>query len=107
MKRKNLSPIPLHISTPRRLAIRWVFCIEFDIDPDTIHPTAYSRLLEKLDEEAKNPMEWTEQECQQFVVDLVQSKPETGFQKLVERYAPTLPLKRFYFINTNKQLSNE
>ena len=69
-------PAPTAALTPARaLAIRWVFRLEIGVDSTQIHPTAYKNLLEMLSEENKNPFEWTDEECEEFVSSLIEARP--------------------------------
>jgi len=86
---KRHSPIPAGISVPRKLAIKWVFRLEFDLEVETLSLPTFYRLLNALEEQSKNPMDWRENECQSFVMDLIKDPYSNGWQKLVERYAPT------------------
>lgn len=71
----TLSPIPTGLPLVRRLAILWVFNIEFNLNPDTMHPDAYKSLLDLLTKQEKNPMYWTIQECDEFLSSIIIPPP--------------------------------
>ena len=92
MNQKGIkSPIPSGLPRACVLAIRWVFAIEFDLDPRKMHPDAYKALLDLLAEQGKNPMDWTLQECDEFLTSLITDPPpaqKTGWAKMIEAYTP-------------------
>lgn len=93
MNQKGIqSPIPHGLPRACVLAIRWVFALEFDLDPRKMHPDAYNALLGLLSEQGKNPMDWTLQECDEFLSSLITTPPpvkKTGWAQMVEAAAPT------------------
>lgn len=69
-------PAPTAPLTPARaLAIRWVFQLECGVDSAQIHPTAYENLLAMFSEENKNPYEWTDEECDEFLSSILDVRP--------------------------------
>lgn len=69
-------PAPTAPLTPARaLAIRWVFQLEIGVDSAGLHPTAYHNLLQMLSEENKNPFEWTDEECDEFLSSILDVRP--------------------------------
>lgn len=58
------------LSPAKELAVRWAFMLEFHIDSNNLHPTPYAALLDLLDQETKNPLNWTEEECEEFLAEL-------------------------------------
>lgn len=64
------------MSQARRLAIQWVWKIEFNVDVDDLwmlSPTTINNLIQMLRDDSKDPILWTEQECEDFVMEMATS----------------------------------
>ena len=64
-------------STPRQLATRWVWYLEFGLLPASPHHTQQVRaiLARELDQQNKNPEHWSDEEVEGFLMDLIGPAP--------------------------------
>lgn len=58
-----------YISETKKLARKWVYKLEWDLDPEKLLcPEVWDAILT---EENKNPLKWSEQECEEFLEALI------------------------------------
>jgi hypothetical protein len=58
-----------YISETKKLARKWVYKLEWGLDPDKLFcPEAWDAILT---EDNKNPLYWSEAECEEFLYCLV------------------------------------
>lgn len=62
----------------RTLALQWVWRIQFNLNFEELWmltPATVRTLIDLLREENKDPMQWSEEECEEFVLALSQEAP--------------------------------
>lgn len=58
-----------YISEAQKLARKWVYKIEWGIDPDQLTSTEEWDAV--LNEQCKNPFHWSDSECNEFLYTLI------------------------------------